>query len=347
MYGLLRRAKRFIETKPNPQKLINYVLNKISKSLMYNYALGMPHRFFLEITNSCNLGCLLCPTGSGLLRRNKTKMSFDDFKKIIDKMASYLIEIGIGGFGEPFLNEDIYRMLAHIKERKIFTQIYTNLICIDEQGLEKIADYEVDKLVVSLDAPDTDFYLYYKGTNGFNKAVNNLRSLARIKKERCQKKPLIDLQFIVVKNNIDKIDMMKRLAKDIGVNILSLKTPNLYLGHPERYPDLKSEGHFISEDFNRYRFAGAEILPCPWIWESLIIYTNGDIGPCCYDAQGDYIFGNLFLEDISDIWNNKKYRQFRRNITPDKSNSRLCNTCMERRKGAKIKIEYPINKFGL
>lgn len=314
---------------------------------MSDYASGMPHRFLLEVTNFCNLNCKLCLTGKGLLRRNKTRMIFDDFKKIIDMMSNYLIEISIGGLGEPFLNEDIYRMLEYIKNKGIFLEIYTNLLCLDKVGLKKIVDYKVDKLVISLDAPNEDLYFSYKGVDGFRNVVSNLKYLLEIKKQKYQKKPLVDLQFIMINDNAVQIDKIRQMAKNMGVDILSLKTPNLYLGNSDNYPNLALEKHFLSQDFNRYRFNGSKILPCPWAWESLIIYSNGDIGPCCYDAQGDYIFGNIFSEDIGDIWNNKRYREFRRDTVCKANNNQLCALCVERHKGARIKIEYPINKFRL
>lgn len=349
MNDLLRKLKRFIEIKPNPKELLNYLLNKISRSgVTFNYCLGMPHRLFLEVTNSCNLNCALCPTGKGLLRRKKTQMRFADFKKIIDQMKNYLIEIEIGGFGEPFLNEDIYRMLGYIKNKGIFVEIYTNFLTLDKEGIERLVDFRVDKLVISLDAWDADSYLRYKGIDGFSKVVANLKYLVDIRKEKQHKKPLVNLQFIMIKDNLSQIDEIRKLAEEIGVDILVLKTPNLYLGNSNNCPNLELEKRFLSPDFNRYRFInGLKILSCPWVWDSLIIYVNGDVGPCCYDAQGDYILGNVFSENIGDIWNNKRYKGFRKSIIHNTNNHKLCTFCVERRKGAKIKIEYSINKSRL
>lgn len=96
MPKLLRRVKRFIEIRPNPQKLLNYSLDKLSKYFMSGYALGLPHQLLLEITNLCNLHCQLCPTGNGSLRRNKTMMAFGNFKKIIDEIAGYALYVWRG-----------------------------------------------------------------------------------------------------------------------------------------------------------------------------------------------------------------------------------------------------------
>ncbi len=345
MLEFLRRLKRFIEIKPNFKKLVNYSLNKISKSLIRSgYALGMPHRVFLELTNSCNLHCTLCPTGNGLLRRDKLMISFGKFKKIIDQMADYLIEAGIGGFGEPFLNKDIYSMLGYFKDKGIFVEIYTNLFPLDEEGIKKIVDLGVDKLIVSLDAWDANSYLCYKGVDGFDKVLGNLRYLLDFKRQERKTKPSVNLQFIMIKDSLGQISKIKEMVEGLGVEILTLKTPNPYLGSHQNHPNVELEERFLSSDFNRYRFNESKILACPWVWDSLIIYASGDIGPCCYDAQGDYVFGNIFSEDIGSIWNNKKYREFRKNAIHNTDNNQLCALCMERHKGARIKIEYPINK---
>ncbi len=333
-----RLLKRFFEVKPTLPKFINCLSNKISKLLVLERSLGMPHKLSIEVTNFCNLTCKLCPTGNGSINRDKKMMVLEEFKKIIDKMQGHLLEINFSGFGEPFLNLDLYNMLEYVKNKGIFIRVYTNLIPVDEEGIRKIVEYNIDKLIVSLDAPDAEVYLGYKGVDGFGKALDNLRYIVEVKRKRCESKPFVELQFLMIKDNTAHIDKIKELARSISVDKLTLKTPNIYVGDYTDPAKLELKKWFLSEDFNRYKtIATSEILPCPWVWENLIIYANGDISPCCYDARGDYILGNIFLEDIHDIWNSRRYREFRR-ITFSGSDNKLCAVCMERRKGAVLAV---------
>jgi len=50
---------------------------------------------------------------------------------------------------------------------------------------------------------------------------------------------------------------------------------------------------------------------CMAPWVSINNNPNGDILPCCVARDG--VFGNLYKDSIEDIWNNEKYKEFRKN----------------------------------
>ena len=47
----------------------------------------------IEPTNSCNLGCPLCPTGINAKTRDKGLLKLDEFKKLIDQVKETTIEM--------------------------------------------------------------------------------------------------------------------------------------------------------------------------------------------------------------------------------------------------------------
>ncbi len=63
---------------------------------------------------------------------------------------------------------------------------------------------------------------------------------------------------------------------------------------------------------------------CMAPWVHIANIPNGDILPCCISLDGS--MGNLYQDDIKDIWNNDRYKEFRKDILNDKE-SKHCQRC--------------------
>ena len=109
---ILERIRNKIN-RPNHtwKRFINSTLNFISKSVKCPYVFGLPESIFIEPTNTCNLKCPLCPTGSGKMKRRKGFLSFENFKKIIDEIGDYIYYLTLTNYGEPFLNKNILKII--------------------------------------------------------------------------------------------------------------------------------------------------------------------------------------------------------------------------------------------
>lgn len=66
---------------------------------------------------------------------------------------------------------------------------------------------------------------------------------------------------------------------------------------------------------------------CVAPWLSLNINQNGDVQPCC--IASDHKLGNVLNEEIKDIWNNDKIREFRRCMI-EKIPVKSCRGCYDK-----------------
>ncbi len=64
---------------------------------------GYPYHLIVDTGNVCNLRCALCPTGQRKDGRSKGIMSFDNFKRIIDELAPYLLTVDLYNWGGAIL----------------------------------------------------------------------------------------------------------------------------------------------------------------------------------------------------------------------------------------------------
>ena len=87
--------------------------------------LGVIMRFrkvYIEITNACNLNCSFCIKNS----RKITYMSFDSYKKIIDKIKGYTREIYFHILGEPLMHPDVLEFIRYANDNDLLVNITTN-----------------------------------------------------------------------------------------------------------------------------------------------------------------------------------------------------------------------------
>lgn len=299
---------------------------------------GYPSVLQIEPTNYCNLSCPLCPTGNKSLKAPKGFMPFSDFKKIIDECGDYLLNLTLWNYGEPFLNKSIYDMIDYAKSKRIFVRVSTNGHFLNsDENIAHLISSGLDELIVSIDGGSQETFSKYRREGNFDTVVTNLRRLVDKKKSSGKDRPFIELQFIVMAHNEHEIPKMKKLAKEIGVDALKLKTVsleevNLGVGGPKRKKEMKK---YLpkNEEYARY---DAETLTkkevtksgCQRLWLSSLINWDGSVVACCYDPHRDFEFGNCLKEgNFKAVWNGKKYQNFRRDVLKNKQFIKMCAEC--------------------
>jgi radical SAM protein with 4Fe4S-binding SPASM domain len=313
-----------------PKGFIDYCLAFLSALIKKEKAWGRPVHITIEPTNLCNLKCPICETGVGLMNRPKGIMQFNDFKIIIDKIYSHTNSIIFYYMGEPFLNNDAYRMIRYAKDKSIYIVVCTNGHFINTTQL---INSGVDEISFQISGITEETHRKYRVGSALTQVLENVRNLANEKKRIKKNLPRIFLGFIVMRHNEHEIEGVYKLAEDLdidGVRLLepcvrTLEQGRQFLPNDERY------WFYERKAFNKgiLRPRRIPFNRCNWIYFSTVILWNGDIVPCCRDVQGANIVGNIFKEDFITIWNGKKYREFRRMIKKQQNALKLCSLCSD------------------
>ncbi|OQY28596.1 MAG: hypothetical protein B6244_06725 [Candidatus Cloacimonetes bacterium 4572_55] len=293
---------------------------------------GTPLMLMVEPTNICNLKCPMCPSGAGELTRPAGNLTLDRFKQIIDEVGDGLVLILFWNQGEPYLNKNFNQMTAYAKTKNIPVMTSTNGHFLRTMNaVDSVIDSGLDEIIISMDGVDQESYERYRVGGNFQRVIDGMELLSRRKRERNTARPLIHLQFLVMKHNQEKINEIKRLAKRIRVDRLSLKSAQIYT---------KDQGdHFLPDDerFRRYEDSEGKYRVkmrsenwCRVIWYSLTLNWDGTVVPCCFDKDADFIVGDLAKgEKIKDIWKGEKMQAMRRQILSDRSKIAICANCFE------------------
>lgn len=66
---------------------------------------------------------------------------------------------------------------------------------------------------------------------------------------------------------------------------------------------------------------------CFYPYYNIFIDSNGDVILCSHDWEKNKVFGNIYNQDILDIWFSEEYRNFREKISKNGRKESPCSTC--------------------
>jgi radical SAM protein with 4Fe4S-binding SPASM domain len=291
---------------------------------------GMPLSYSVEPTNHCNLKCPECPSGSGSLTRSLGLMRTDFYEDLVDEISPTGFYIQLFFQGEPYIHKDLPQMINYARQKKMYVSVSTNGQFINKNNIDKILDSAPDKLIYSLDGLDEKTYQNYRIGGTFAKADEGLRNLIERKMERKLKKPFIELQFIVMKQNEHLLEKVIEYGKEIGVNQIVFKTMQI--------SSYQNAIHFLpdNEKFRRYEIGngfykvkGELKNHCFALWRTSVITWDGNIVPCCFDKDAHFIFGRLNGRSFNHIWQSEEFRVFRKKVLSDRKGVTMCSNCTE------------------
>ena len=288
-------------------------MKNLKSSLISNYLPYIPEFYLkrkhpnyivIEVTNSCNLNCQFCLTSDET--RERGLMSLENFKKIIDKLPPQIQQIDLDFSGEPLLNKDVFKMVKYAKQNGISTFISTNATFLDKFDPKEIIDSGLGKIAVCVDGASKETHEFYRRNSDFEQVKNNIKRLCSIKEMEKSRNPVITMQTLITKRNEHEIPKIEMLAKDLGVDKLYLRKMSISNYEGKSKLDAAKE-ELPSEKYSMYRIENDKVIIldepkyCYAIF-NLVVLWNGDVTTCCFDYDGENVYGNLLKSSFKDIW---------------------------------------------
>ena len=316
---------------------VNRILIKLSYRFGVSRLWSMPKKLAIDPTNHCDLKCPLCPTGLGDKTVSRGLMKLDQFKSVIDHLGKWLQSVDMYSWGEPLLNKSFVKMMRHsATEHDIRTITSLHLNNLTDEQVEGFVTSGLDKLIVSVDGATQEVYEKYRVGGDIEKVFTNMKRLMEAKKRHNSKVNVV-WNFLVMKQNEHQMDMAKKRAKEIGVEItFSIMRTNLKDDILRKVEDnIETDAEWIPEnpDYNPYDLEQKKqknpIKFCKRPWMETFINWNGDVFPCgCVVTESKYSMGNAFETDFKDIWNGDKYIAARKELLDQPNNlETICHLC--------------------
>lgn len=305
----------------------NYARCSLSALRKSEKAYGLPVAITIEPTNVCNLHCPVCETGAGILKRPKGYMTLEQFKTILDNLGEQVNQLLLYFMGETFLNKEAYAMIAEARSRGIFVSVCTNGDFVDGHRLVESGVNEVSFQIGGITQKTHE--VYRQGSN-LVRVVENIREAWSSKYYDHHDNVGLRAGLIVMKHNEHEVPKFKDWCRSAGIGselispcVRNVEQAAQFLPSGQRY-------QIYDQSALKQGILRPKVVPhnrCWWIYYSTVICWNGDVVPCCRDAQGDYVMGNALQQDFREIWNGRMYRLFRQAIATEQNQVGLCRLC--------------------
>lgn len=304
----------------------------ISKWTKKSVQWGMPISISFEPTTSCNLRCPECPSGLRAFSRPTGMLQKDFFKETIDQLYKHLSYLVFYFQGEPFLNPQFLDMVQYAAAKKIYTATSTNAHFLNDTNAKRTVESGLDRLIISIDGTTQEVYKQYRVGGNLDKVLQGAANIVKWKKELKSKTPFVIFQFLVVRHNEHQIGEVKRLAKEIGVDDVWLKTAQVYdyENDPNNLiPTIGQYSRYKKDKSGKTVFKGNNQNHCWRLWHDPVITWNGTVVPCCFDKDAQHALGNLHQQSFKELWQNKAYKEFRSKVLQSRQNIDICANCSE------------------
>ena len=291
----------------------------------------LPPCLFVEVTNRCNLTCPTCQLGTDQAYKgyNKSDITFEQFKKIVDQVPS-LVYVTLQGIGEPLLNKDIIKMIKHCSEKGISTYINTNGTILTENKSRELVESGLSNLSISINSFNEKVFSETRSGASIHKVTENVKRFIEIRKELNLKRPIVSFRAILMKETEPYMEELIFKSNELGVDVLyiqlfisiiadkTLCNSSLKKEEIDAFSDKLEKWkkqikmQIITESFGK---SSNNLGQCKLPWFSPNVTAEGFVTPCCTISNPSILnMGNIFETPFEQIWNSKKFATFRGNF---------------------------------
>jgi len=291
--------------------------------------LDTPFTMFIEPTNRCNFRCAFCPTSKPNLissvNRPTGDMTYEFSKQIIDQIALFPKKLKMLNFqymGEPLLNPHTPDMIAYAVDKNIsnWYEIRTNGSLLNPKMNRRLIASGINRVGISVEAINSIGYQKISGVHNFNidRFMDNIGDLHDNEGDNCEVYIKIDDTGLTEEEKAMFFELFSPLADDIQIEYLidwnraddfdfklGINSGKMMTGHD---PYIKNI--------------------CSYPFYTLGITWHGETPLCCVDWSYATSIGNVHQENMQQIWNGERLKDFRiMHLENRRSENPACATC--------------------
>ena len=297
------------------------MVNGFSKEDLINLIWSRPNFAQVELTRNCNFKCKFCFENCDVQNKYEDK-PLEKWKKVIDDIYHLGIKkIHFSG-GENFMYPYFKETLKYSKEKALINLINTN----GSFDVSSILNYS-DEFVFSLHGYKeiNDEITGFKGS--FERTIKNIEKALNSGKK-------VSINTVLIKENFENYEKLYSYLNNKFKNLTYSPTMAIpcYTGKkfdslsvPINDDNMRKYLEYINkigkENFvykhGLYGLLGEEekkkqMPVCAAGKSKLIIKYDGSVYPCNFFQTEEYFCGNVFEEDLKEIWKNGKgFKKFR------------------------------------
>lgn len=305
-----------------------------------------PAKLYLDITQDCNLHCIMCRDD---IRICGNTMPMELFQRVVDETSPYVRSYSLFNWGEPLLLSDFRQRVEYVAMKKrpdAVIDISTNGMLLTQDMIELLHKYSV-RICISFDGSDKETFESIRCGGNFGKIKENAHNAAVAYSDMTV---TVSPGFYVSiqQANRNQLVQIAKLAHSIGIRSIGCGL----VVNPEKYAviqdeklcseleamyDYAAKNEMYLETFptkvgdyllvgNSYEPAKDYLLStqCNAAMLSASIAYDGTVYLCCNIGEK---VGNVNDSSFLKLWQSKRYHDLRNQVNDKDKMSDRCAGC--------------------
>lgn len=275
--------------------------------LISNIEEKMIDRCYIEITNTCNLGCHFCPKH----QRKRRQLSAEEFDLLTDKVRGKVCFLYFHLMGEPLLHPLLPQFITMAREKGFKTVLTSNGTLLHRAM--NLLDTLPHKVQLSLHSHESNA----RGElSSYMEEVMNFATQAAAKGTcvvlRLWNQGGMDKENELVMDYIAEYVPRPWKERPDGFRLCD----NLYLEFDRKFewPSANASS------------AKREVF-CKALLKQIGVLSDGSLVPCCLDHNGDVVLGNLFHQSLEEILSSPRAQAMIEGFQHHTATEALCQNC--------------------
>ncbi len=320
----------------------------------------------LDITNRCNLRCVMClHSHPSYYRRARQDLPLEVFREIAESVFHATRGLSLSYGAESLLHPEFERFLR-ISTGYGIPKVYlnTNGLLLTESLVEAMVDAGLHQLAVSVDAATPETYARIRVGGDFATLLNNVGMIRCVRERMGSSTPRLSLLFVLMRSNVHELPAFVDLAHAVGATSIVA----IHMSPYELLDDVDQSAAFDKSLCNRMMHQANDrakhygitlVTPSDFALSGDTSAPDGgataerfDLATsrscegeavCPFpwhfmaiDMQGDVVpcgwwygeepMGNVYNDDAAAVWRNERY-QMLRDETASGHLRDVCRTC--------------------
>lgn len=302
-----------------------------------------PRRLVLELTNACNLNCIMCGRNAANFVPTFFKIEWlEKFAPLMNKIE----EVAMFGWGEPTVHPkfvEILKWVDNYPARKYFCTNGMRLGALEDE----IFNCHVDIIAISLDGATAVTNNKIRRGGNFDKIISDLKSLVAVKKRLGLERPYMNFVFCAMASNYKELPDLVRVAAEVGIEEVKavyftafdekLLPETLWQSHTKELASVFRKAVELADALNvKIKLphlpgedpAGNNFhKDCFVAWRDMFVGSDGYVRPCM--STPDKFFRFDGDQSFEQMWNDEKYQNHRLTVNDERKMSSHCRNCYQ------------------
>lgn len=321
-----RLSVTIMNQRPNPFQPIYDICNRGDSKAKLDALPDFPRYIDIELTNTCNFRCLMCPVGTSAMRRKRGMMSDDVFERLIAEMEPHKTPVRFIRWGEPMLHP---RFLDYVRKANAIgslTHLNTNGSLLTEAIMDELLSIPLDSIKFSFQGVDRKSYAEMRNTDFFDSLLETIRRLHTKRGEASR--PFIHVSTTITYESAELVRHFRGAVREFADLVTVGRT---VLEHID--PDAAKIGTEHIETLRRLKARETVVKQhpeCPEVFDKLSLNWDGTVSACCADYDNMMLVGDLRTGSLNEIWRSQRMRRYRELLADMRHDElELCRTCFD------------------